>query len=99
LDRALSLSARLIELHPNDPTFLDTRGWVLYQSGKYPEAVVILEKATLNSKSGVVWEHFGDALFRVGRTAEAIQAWEKAKSFGGEISPELLQKIQQKKLN
>jgi predicted negative regulator of RcsB-dependent stress response len=47
----------------------------------------------------VVWEHFGDALFRVGRTAEAIQAWEKAKSFGGEISPELLQKIQQKKLN
>jgi tetratricopeptide (TPR) repeat protein len=78
---------------------LDTYGWVLYQMGNYPEALVALEKAVKGSESGVIWEHYGDVLFKMGRIEEAGKAWKKANDFGGEVSQELGKKLKELTLN
>ena len=99
MDKALRMSQKLIQLFPEDPTFLDTRGWVLYQAGLFAEALGPLEKAANASKSGVVWEHFGDVLYQVGRINEALLAWKKAFELGGEVSGNLERKVKEKKIN
>lgn len=98
LDKAISLSSRLVALFPEDATYLDTYGWVLYQSGRFTEALIPLGKASQTSGSGVIWEHYGDALFRNGKTEEAADAWKKASGLGGGTSPDLPAKIRDRKV-
>jgi tetratricopeptide (TPR) repeat protein len=99
LGKAAKMSGKLVRLFPGDQTFLDTYGWVLFQMGNYPEALITLEKAAKGSNSGVIWEHYGDSLFKVGRIEEAGNAWKKASESGGEVSPELGKKLKERKLN
>ena len=87
-----------MSLFPDDPTYLDTYGWVLYQSGRYEESLIPLEKASKASGSGVIWEHYGDALFRTGKTTEAESAWKKALELGGGTSPDLPAKIRDRRV-
>lgn len=99
LAKAERMSQRLIKRYPDDPTYLDTHGWVLYQAGKFAEALKFLEKAAKNSNSGVIWEHYGDALFKNSRLNDALDAWKKAKELGGaDLSTDLDQKIRNKAL-
>lgn len=98
LDKALKMSTKLINLFPEDPTYLDTHGWVLYVRKEYAKAKPILEKAAKSSNSGVIWEHYGDALFQSGEINEALNAWKKASELGGEISEFLPKKLKDKKI-
>ena len=100
LDLAKGLSIKANELVPNNASYLDTHGWVLYQMGVYPEALEYL-KMSLEAgghHSSEVLEHYGDTLFRLGREAEAKSFWQDAQEAGGE-SPELIQKIKTGSLN
>lgn len=80
LDKAERMSKLLIEKFPNEGTYLDTHAWVLYQQGQFADAFRYLELAIgdAKSQSSAVWEHHGDALFRLGRVEEAVNSWEKA---------------------
>lgn len=99
LERAEKLSKRANDLKPNDRSYMDTYGWILYQQKKYAEAELWLSKAAgLGPKNGTILEHYGDALYRNGKKQEAVKQWEAAKSAGGD-SPELDTKISTKKLN
>lgn len=98
LQQALNMSRRLVALHPDDPTFLDTHGWVLYQKGDFAEALGVLEKAAGQSKSGTIWEHYGDALFQNGKTDKALEAWKKARELSPGASEQLDKKLKDKKL-
>lgn len=98
LDRALEMSARTLETSPESATYLDTYGWILYQQGKYKEALVQLEKALARDKqSAEVTEHYADALYRNGRVNEAVDYWKKAKEQGGDAL-RLEQKIRERKI-
>lgn len=84
LDKALSMSTRLIGRHQNNATYLDTHAWVLYVRKEYDEARKYLEKAmqdTLNV-NGTIIEHYGDVLFKLGHKEKALEQWKKAKSKG-----------------
>jgi Tfp pilus assembly protein PilF len=74
------MSKQLIEKFPNSGTYLDTYAWVLYQQGKYADAFRYLELAIrdANSQSSAIWEHHGDALYRLGQVDEALISWKKA---------------------
>ena len=97
LDRALEMSTRLVEKHPDNPTYLDTHGWVLYTSGKYKESRKFLEKAASLDEDGTVIEHYGDVLFQLGEVEEAIRQWERARDLGS--TSELIdKKISDRKL-
>lgn len=78
MDKALEMSTKLVEMHPDNPTYLDTHGWVLYTLGKYSEAVKYLEKAANLEPDGTVVEHFGDVLYKLGRVDEAVAQWKRA---------------------
>ncbi len=98
LEKALKMSTELVKLHPNNPTYLDTHGWVLYMSGDYKESKKFLEKAvSLNNEDGTVIEHYGDVLFQLGDMEKAIEQWELALE-KGDVSEFLEKKIAERKL-
>jgi len=85
LERAESLSARSNELSPNNPSYQDTYAWILYQSGKYNDARVWIEKAIASGGAGegVLNEHYGDILFKLGDVQGAVDKWKLAQEQGG----------------
>ena len=94
LDKALEMISNCIKKEPENPTFLDTYAWVLYQRKEYSKAMEPMLKTIRISPdpSGEVLEHYGDILFRNGKTEEAAQTWKKAKEKGN-VSGEIDQKI------
>ena len=96
--RAVELSSKLIEKYPNNGTYLDTYGWVLYVNKDFAKAKTYLEKAVqLKPRSGTVLEHLGDAQYQIGEKDQALETWKKAKSLGG-VSNLLEKKINEGKL-
>ncbi len=99
LEKAEKFSRRSNELSPNNRSYIDTYGWILYQLGKYSEAEAWLSRAAkMGAKSAVLIEHYGDVLYKLGKTEEALTNWKEAKALGGG-SEFLDKKIADKKLN
>lgn len=97
LEKALKMSTKLVSQHPNNPTYLDTHGWVLYVSGQYKESRKFLEKAANLDDDGTIVEHYGDVLYQLGDVEGAIVQWERARN-SGEASENIDRKIADKKL-
>ncbi|MEQ8546903.1 MAG: tetratricopeptide repeat protein [Cyclobacteriaceae bacterium] len=97
LDKAEKMSTKLVASHPNNPTYLDTHGWVLYKLGKFEEAEQVLKKAVDLDEDGTVVEHYGDVLYKLGKVDEAVSQWERASELGG-VSKDIQKKIAERKL-
>ncbi|MDQ3075367.1 MAG: hypothetical protein M3Q88_07145 [Pseudomonadota bacterium] len=79
LVEAEAMIRRALALRPNDPSIIDSLGWALYKRGRLPEAVEILQKASIaDPAQSEINEHLGDALFQSGRRFEARFAWRAA---------------------
>jgi len=80
LELAAEMAKRSNELMPDYPSYQDTYAWVLFQQGKYDEALVWIRKAIKNSEvaSETLLEHYGDILAKRGDTNEAVAQWKKA---------------------
>jgi tetratricopeptide (TPR) repeat protein len=100
LEKARKQTTQLISISPDNPTYLDTHGWVLYKMGLYVEAEISLLRAVeLNPKSGVLNEHYGDVLFKLNKVEEAMKYWKKAQELGGSENPKILEfKVLHKKM-
>jgi len=92
LEKAQEMSKKSNELEPNNPSFQDTYGWIMFQLGKYEDAKTWVEKALSGSgdSNGVLFEHYGDILFKLGEHEKAIENWNKAQKAGG--ASDLLEK-------
>jgi Tfp pilus assembly protein PilF len=79
LDKAEQMSSRTIELEPGNATYLDTYAWVLFKKERFKEAKFIIERAidNLEEPSGVVIEHYGDILYKIGDTEGAMEQWKR----------------------
>ncbi|MCB0514559.1 MAG: tetratricopeptide repeat protein [Chitinophagales bacterium] len=99
LEKAAEMSKLSNDLQPNNPSFLDTYAWILYQQANYAEALTWIEKAMTagGSERGVIAEHYGDILFKSGNVDKAVEMWKKAQSLG-EDSVVLQQKIANRKM-
>ena len=87
LDEAAKMSKRSLEIRPGESTFFDTYGWILYQQGKYKEALSYIQKAVAqkaDEHDPVVWEHLGAALYKNGDKQGAVAAWKRAKEKGSD---------------
>jgi len=86
LDRAKEMMSLCVKIEPNQPSYEDTYAWVFYQKKEYKDALIWLEKALKNGgdSSATIVEHYGDALFQLNRTEEALEQWIKAKELGSE---------------
>jgi tetratricopeptide (TPR) repeat protein len=86
LDLALEMTTKSNNLSPNNPTYLDTWAWVLYQRGDYKKALEVIEKAIElgGGEDAEVQEHYGDILRALGKNELAKKAYRKALELGGE---------------
>jgi len=80
LERALNMSSRVVALTDNNPTYLDTHGWVLFKLGRTDEARKILQKAVAldGQKSPELMVHYGDILHLLGEQFMAEIYWRRA---------------------
>lgn len=97
LDEGLKMVQQAVELRPDDGYIVDSLGWAYYKLGRYPDAVVELEKAVaLKPADPVINDHLGDAYWQVGRRLEAKFQWNHARDLKPEPEdlPKILSKIQ-----
>jgi Tfp pilus assembly protein PilF len=79
LVRAKKLSAETLEENPEDPTFLDTMGWITGKQGKYAQAKNFLEKALKRAPDQpAILYHLGWCEAKLGETGAARTALQKA---------------------
>jgi tetratricopeptide (TPR) repeat protein len=98
LDRAEKMSKRSLEIDPENPSYMDTYGWILYQQGKYEDARIWIEKALKRAQTSAdVLEHMGDVLYKLNRTDEAVNYWKQAAEAGSQ-SEFIQRKIKERKL-
>ena len=80
LDEARTLIERALELAPNDPFILDSKGWLQFRQGQLQAAIDTLSRALGIRPDPEIAAHLGEVLWVVGRQAEARSTWEKARS-------------------
>jgi tetratricopeptide (TPR) repeat protein len=99
LGKAEEMSLKCNELEKENGTYQDTYAWILYQLSEYEKAREWIQKSLANGSdsSAVVVEHYGDILYQLGETENAIIQWKKAQELG-EASNFLNQKIEEGKL-
>jgi len=92
LDKAYRMSKKAITAEPNNATYLDTFGWVLYKMGKYVEAKAIFRHAMIYGglEQAVILDHYGDVLNALGEKETAAIYWEM--SYKKEANPEVKKK-------
>jgi tetratricopeptide (TPR) repeat protein len=79
LERALVMSTKAVAAQPDNPSYLDTIGWIYYRMGNYRRALEEVSKAvTKGEASAVVIEHLGDIHFKLGDRAKAVEYWKRA---------------------
>lgn len=85
LEKAAKWAKKCVEGEPDNPSYIDTYGWVLYKQGNAEGADFQLKRAVdLFDKSPTIFEHYGDVLWDLGKRAEAIEQWKKALQLGGD---------------
>jgi tetratricopeptide (TPR) repeat protein len=99
LDKAEKMSAKSVEIDPNNSSNIDTRAWVLFKLNRYKEALEWIEKAFKidDRESAELFEHYGDILYKLGEVKKAVKNWKKAKGIG-EGSKFLDKKIKNRKI-
>ena len=98
LDKAEKMSKKAVTLDPENPSFQDTYGWVLFKQRKYKEAAEWILKAVQSKEepSAEVLEHYGDVLYKLDDKTGALEYWLKATQ-KGKGSDLLEKKINEKK--
>jgi Flp pilus assembly protein TadD len=63
--------------HPRVAAYLDSLGWVLYKMGDMEGAALWLGRASTleRGQDPVIFDHLGDAYWRLGRKDDAHKAW------------------------
>lgn len=85
LERALDCSSLAVQIAPEEANFLDTHAWVLYQMGRYPEALDYITQALFlaSGNDATFWEHDGDIRSAMGDLEGALKSWKTALNRGG----------------
>lgn len=85
LDEALTMIEAAVKVQPDAGYILDSQAWAYFQLGRYADALVPMEKASLlEPVDPVVTDHLGDVYWMNGRKREAEFQWHRALSFGPE---------------
>jgi tetratricopeptide (TPR) repeat protein len=97
-ERGINLTQALIYIDtalaqdPDNPAYLDTKGWILHKSGRHYEALQQLLKACAgDNREPVILDHTGDVLDSVGDDLLAIDFWKM--SYALDPQPAVAQKL------
>ncbi len=81
-DEVVTLCTYAYELAPEEPYIMDTVGWMFALHGEPDKAVPLLVSALRNSRqpSPETYDHLGDAYWMLGKSDNAVRAWQTAAS-------------------
>jgi tetratricopeptide (TPR) repeat protein len=100
LDRALEMAEQATSITTNNPTFIDTRAWVLHKLGRNEEAKRLMRQAISldTTNSADLQLHYGDILAALGEKFMAEVYWRKAldNGYDKESIEERLKRLKQK---
>ena len=98
MEKAEEMSKKSLEKEPENASYLDTYGYILFKNGKYEEAEKYIKKSLdKEPESGEINEHYGDVQYKLGNKEAAMDYWKKAKKYGSE-GEDLKKKIEEGKL-
>lgn len=81
----LAFIDRALAAEPNNPSFLDSRGWALFKLGRAADAEEPLRRAaTALGGSSVIQSHYADVLTALGKREAAAAALERALAGDGQ---------------
>jgi tetratricopeptide (TPR) repeat protein len=101
-NKHLQMAERMIRkamaAEPDNLAYRDSMGWVLFRLGKYPEALVELEKAAAGQKpDAAVLDHLGDVYQKLNQRDKAVASWRKAaETFRRDKEPKKAETVEQK---
>lgn len=79
LPESVEYIRRALQADPGNPAYLDSLGWAYFRMNRLDLAEANLrEAASARVGDSAVQEHWGDLLFKLGRIADAIVAWQRA---------------------
>lgn len=78
LKEAEEMSRKTIEREPENASYLDTYGWILYKLKDYKNALKYIEKAVKLSRNETLLDHLGDVYEALGEIVKALKAWKEA---------------------
>ncbi len=79
LDEALQMTQKAVKTQPENPSFLDSLGWVYFKMGNYDEAEKHLKEANRRDpSSATALDHLGDVYAKQGKLDLARINWQKA---------------------
>lgn len=86
LDEALRMSTKACELTPNNPTYIDTKAWILFLLGNTTESKKLMRQAISLDTTGdsTLLLHYGDILAAEGETFMAEHYYKRALDAGEE---------------
>jgi tetratricopeptide (TPR) repeat protein len=91
LAHAEQLIRQALIAQPDNPSMLDSLGWVRFQRGAPKEALPVLERAWNLQHNGDIGAHWGQVLWSLGQRSEALAIWQKA--LRQDPDSDLLQKL------
>ncbi|WP_293373148.1 tetratricopeptide repeat protein [Nevskia sp.] len=78
LDEAETLIGKALAITPDEPSVIDSMGWLRFRQGRPNEAVSLLSKAYDAFPDPEVAAHFGEALWATGDHVRAEAVWKRA---------------------
>lgn len=78
LDEAGELIIRALEIEPENGAYIDSLGWFYFKQGKYGQALKELERASQLLEDPVIFDHLGDAYYKIGDAEKAKINWENS---------------------
>ena len=80
LERAARMIVLAVSAEPLNAAYLDSLGWAYYKQSRFAAAQEFLARAVQlrEGQDATVYDHLGDAEFRLGDVAGARKNWEKA---------------------
>ena len=75
------MSEKTIRQEPDNPTYLDSYGWILFLQGKPAEAKTHFKRAMLygGKEEAEILSHYAQVLFALGDEATAAYYWSLAR--------------------
>ena len=78
LNAAETMIKKALTMQPDNGAYVDSLGWLYFKQGKLQEAIKELERAASLLEDPVIYDHLGDAYFKLGDTAQAKLNWQKS---------------------
>ena len=90
LDKAEEMSRRSLEKEGDNPTYIDTYAWIMFQQKRYEEARRHIERAlqlmgdNIDPSDANIMEHAGDIYAKCKLMDKAVEYWQRSQSLGND---------------